>query len=41
MGQVRTFCGFLVSVLRVNTVPVDMQHVVFIIVRVILLSLRN
>ena len=33
MGQLRKFCGFVVSVVSVNTVPVDMQHVVFIIVK--------
>jgi hypothetical protein len=41
MGQIRKFCGFVVSVLSVNTVPVDVQHVVFIIIKVILFSVRN
>jgi hypothetical protein len=38
MGQIRKFCGFVVPVLSVDTVPV---HVVFIIVKVILFSVRN
>jgi hypothetical protein len=33
MGQLRKFCGFVVSVVSVNAVAVDMQHVVFIIVK--------
>jgi len=41
MGQIRKFCGFVVSILSVNTVPVDMQHVVLIVVKVILFSVQN
>jgi len=41
MGQIRKFCGFVVSALSVNTVPVDMQRVMFIIVKVILFSVWN
>ena len=41
MGQIRKFCGFVVSVLSLNTDPVDMQHIMFIIVKLILFFWPN
>jgi hypothetical protein len=41
MDQIRKFCGFLVSVLRVTAVPVDMQHVVFVLIEIMLFSVWN